>query len=150
MVSDAMVDVLNTGGYLAHGYTYSGHPTACAAALANLKIIEDEKLVEGTADDLGPYFQAKLAEFTGHPAVGEGRGCGLIGAIELLPPGGRAELAKSPNLLGAKAANIAREQGVIVRGIRDLIAMSPPLVVTRGEIDALMAAVRRTLDLLSG
>ena len=145
MVSDEMVEVLNTGGYLAHGYTYSGHPTPCAAALANLQIIEDENLIVRTRDDTGPYFQAKLKELIGHPAVGEVRGCGLIGAVELLPPGGRAELAKTPNLLGAKAARIAREQGVIVRGIRDLIAMSPPLTTTHEEIDELFTAVRRTL-----
>ena len=148
MVSDAMVGVLNTGGYLAHGYTYSGHPTACAAALANIKVLEDEKLIERTGDDLGPYFYEKLTQFIGHPAVGQVRVQGLIGALELLPPGGRAELAKTPNLLGAKAAGLAREEGVIVRGIRDLIAMSPPLVITHGEIDELMAGVRRALDRL--
>jgi adenosylmethionine-8-amino-7-oxononanoate aminotransferase len=82
----------------------------------------------------------------GHPAVGEVRGNNLIGAIELLPRGGRAELAKNPNTLGVKAANIARKHGVIVRGIRDLIAMSPPLIVTTAELDQLFAAVGKTLD----
>ncbi|MGC4032086.1 MAG: aminotransferase class III-fold pyridoxal phosphate-dependent enzyme [Tepidisphaeraceae bacterium] len=148
IVSDAMVDVLNTGGYLAHGYTYSGHPTACAAALANLAILENENLIPRTRDDTGPYFQKKLRELAGHHAVGEVRGEKLIGAIELLPSGGRAELAKTPNTLGAKAAAIAREEGVIVRGIRDLIAISPPLTISHAEIDTLFAGVKRTLDRL--
>lgn len=148
IVSDAMVEVLNTGGYLAHGYTYSGHPTACAAALANLAILENENLIGRTRDDTGPYFQKKLRELAGHKTVGEVRGEKLIGAIELLPPGGRAELAKKPNTLGATAAGIAREEGVIVRGIRDLIAISPPLTISHAEIDILFAGVKRTLDRL--
>lgn len=145
LVSDAIADVLQHGGYLAHGFTYSGHPVAAAAALANLDILESERLVERVRDDVGPYFQDKLAAVAGHPAAGEVRGFGLIGAIELLPRGGRAALSPA-NPLGARAAAYARAEGVIVRGIRDLIALAPPLVVTRGEIDRLFAAVGRVLD----
>ena len=148
MVSREIAETLNAGGYLAHGFTYSGHPASCAAALANLDIIEREKLIDHTRDVAGPYFQQKLKSLAGHPAVGEVRGFQLIGAIELLPPGGREELARNPNTLGVKAANIARNHGVIVRGIRDLIAMSPPLIITKPEIDQLFEAVRRTLDQL--
>ncbi len=148
MLSDEIVETLHKGGYLAHGYTYSSHPTPCAAALANLKVIEDDKLVEKVRDDLGPYFQQKLQSFAGHPAVGEVRGYQLIGAIELLPKGGREELAKSPNILGIKGAAIAREHGVIVRGIRDLIAMSPPFVATHAELDQMFDAIAKTLDLI--
>jgi len=75
-------------------------------------------------DDIGPYFQQKLREFDGHPAVGEVRGVGLIGALELLPSAGKAGLNPATPL-GARAARIAREEGVIVRGIRDLIADMP-------------------------
>jgi putrescine aminotransferase len=149
-VSREIVETLNTGGYIAHGFTYSGHPATCAAALANIGIIEREKLVEHTRDVAGPYFQQKLRALAGHPAVGEVRGHQLIGAIELLPRGGRAELAKTPNTLGVKAASIARRHGVIVRGIRDLVAMSPPLIVTPGELDQLFDAVGKTLDELWG
>jgi len=146
MVSDHLVDVLNTGGYLAHGYTYSGHPATCAAGLANLEIIERENLVARTRDDVGPYFQEKLRQFADHPAVGEVRGVKLIGAIELLPPSRRKADRDPKAPLGARAAALARKHGVIVRGIRDLIAMSPPLVVTRPEIDLLFDAVGKTLD----
>jgi putrescine---pyruvate transaminase len=142
MASREITDTLNTGGYLAHGFTYSGHPATCACALANIAIIEREKLVERVRDEVGPYFQEKLHGFRGHPAVGETRGFGAIGAIELLPRGGRAELAKNPNTLGVKAA----KHGVIVRGIRDLIAMSPPLVIIKDEMNFMFDGVRKTLD----
>jgi len=147
MCTREMANVLNEGGYLAHGFTYSGHPATTAAGLANLDIIEKENLIPRVKNDVGPYFQKKLAEFKGHPAVGEVRGFELIGAIELLPRGGKAKLV-SPPILGVKAANLARKHGVIVRGIRDLIAVAPPLVITHAEIDELVAAIGKTLDQL--
>ena len=147
MVSDEIAHDLIENGYFSHGFTYSSHPTPAAAALANLDVLENQKLIGRVRDDVGPYFQQKLREFAGHPAVGEVRGLGLIGALDLLPRGGKAALnPASP--LGARAARIAREEGVIVRGIRDLIAMSPPLTITRDEMDYLFTAVRRTLDRL--
>ena len=144
LVSDEIADVLHRGGYLAHGFTYSGHPVATAAALANLEILESDRLVERVRDDVGPYFQEKLRAFASHPAVGEARGFGLIGALELVPRGGK-RARTTPATLGIKAAGLAREEGVIVRGIRDLIAMSPPLVATREEIDFLFGGVERAL-----
>ena len=145
MASDAIADALSKAGYLAHGFTYSGHPVATAAALANLTILENEKLIERTRDVTGPHFQRRLRALASHPAAGEVRGEALIGAIELLPKGGRAALS-TPPVLGAKAAAWAREEGVIVRGIRDLIAIAPPLVITAEEIDFLFDAVERVLD----
>ncbi|HXC50804.1 MAG TPA: aminotransferase [Candidatus Limnocylindrales bacterium] len=141
-VSDEICGVLSPAGYLAHGFTYSGHPVAATAALANIAILEDEHLVERVATDIGPYFQKRLFALAGHHATGEVRGDGLIGAIELVSK----DAGAAPNTLGVKAAGFAREGGVIVRGIRDLIAMAPPLVITRAEIDFLFDAVERTLD----
>lgn len=146
LVADHVSEVL-TRSYLAHGFTYSGHPVAAAAALANLEILARERLVERVREDIGPYFQEKLHALAGHPAVGEVRGTGLIGAVDLLPRGGKAAL-QAPPVLGAKATALCREQGVIVRGIRDLIAMAPPLIVTHAEVDVLIAAVRAALDRL--
>lgn len=145
IVRDEVADVLIHGGYLAHGYTYSGHPSTCAAALANLAVIERDGLIERTRDDIGPYFQQKLQAFAGHPAVGEVRGYGLIGALELLPPGGKSALTPT-SALGTKAAAIARRHGVIVRGIRDLIAMAPPLIATHEEIDYLIQVIAVTIE----
>ncbi len=143
VVHDEIAEVLIHGGYLAHGFTYSGHPTTCAAGLANLAVIEREELVERVRDDTGPYFQQKLRGFANHPRVGEARGHGLIGALELLPPD--RDKAKLDGGLGARAAGIARAEGVIVRGIRDLIAISPPLIITRPQVDELFAGVERML-----
>jgi len=147
MLSDDVAGTLMEAGYFAHGFTYSGHPTCAAAALANLKVIERDHLPARVADDVGPYFQKHLASFADHPAVAEVRGFGLIGALEVVPRGGRAALVPGGNL-GVKASALIREENVIVRGIRDLIAMAPPLVITHDELDFLFAGVRRGLDRL--
>ncbi len=147
MVSDEISETLFSGGYYAHGYTYSGHPTCAAAALANLNTIESLGLVPRVRDDVGPYFQKKLHALAGHPAVSEIRGTALIGAVELVPKPGTAVVE---NTLGVRASNLIREEGAIVRGIRDLIAMAPPLIITRDELDILFDAVRRGLDRLWG
>jgi putrescine aminotransferase len=145
LVSDSIADTLSKAGYLAHGFTYSGHPVSAAAALANIDILEKEDLVARTRTQTGPHFQQRLRALASHPAAGEIRGEGLIGAIDLVPKGGRAALA-TPPVLGVKAAALARDEGVIVRGIRDLIAISPPLVITAEEIDFLFDALARVLD----
>ena len=147
MVSDEIADVLLHHGYFAHGFTYSGHPSTCAAALANLDIIENDGLIPRVRTNLGPYFQEKLRAFAGHPAVGEVRGTGLIGALELVPRGGKAALTPTM-MLGIKAAALARQEGVIVRGIRDIVAVAPPLTITREETDQLFDAVGKALDRL--
>lgn len=148
VVRDEIAETLIHGGYLAHGFTYSGHPTSCAAGLANLRVIERDRLIERVRDDVGPYFQDKLRGYAKHPLVGEVRGYGLIGALELLPPD--RDKSKLKGALGAKAAAAARREGVIVRGIRDMIAMSPPLIITRPQIDELFAGVDRMLAKMGG
>ncbi len=150
VVSDEIATAFEAGGYLAHGFTYTGHPTACAAALANIDVIEKERLVERVRDDVGPRFQGALRKLAGHPGVAEARGFGLIGALELKrPPRGPLKDA-APNTLGLAAHNLAREEGVIVRGIRDLVALSPPLVVSHAELDRMFASLTRALDRLQG
>ncbi len=145
MVSGEIAEKLFEGGYFAHGFTYSGHPSCAAAALANLTTIETLGLIPRVRDDVGPYFQEHLNSFANHPAVAEIRGTALIGALELRPKDPSTHVA---NTLGVKAAQYVREEGSIVRGIRDLIAMSPPLIITRPEIDELFDSVRAGLDRL--
>ena len=147
MLSDEIADAVATGGYFAHGFTYSGHPTCAAAALANLQVIENLGLIQRVKDDVGPYFQGKLLEMAGHPAVGEARGMGLIGALELVPRGGRDALTPT-SMLGLKAWGLIREEGAMTRGIRDLIVLAPPLIITHAEVDELFACIRRGLDRL--
>lgn len=147
LLSDELAEAMAGAGYFAHGFTYSGHPVCAAAALANLQVIEDLGLVNRVRDDIGPYFQEKLRAMAEHPAVAEARGVGLIGALELVPRGGREALTAT-SALGLKAWSLIREEGVMVRGIRDLIAMAPPLIITRAEVDELFDGVRRGLDRL--
>jgi putrescine---pyruvate transaminase len=145
LLSDPVSETVTRTGYFAHGYTYSGHPVSAAAALANLDLIESEKLIPRVRDDIGPYFQSKLVALRSHPCVGEARGTGLIGALELVPRAGRAAL-KPDAFLGVHGAKVVREQGVIVRGIRDILAMAPPLIITHEEIDFLFQGVQTALD----
>jgi putrescine aminotransferase len=147
LVSDEIAADLIQGGPFAHGFTYSGHPTACAAALANLDLIERDGLLPAVRDELAPLFQQHLQSLADHPAVGEVRGTGLIGALELVPRGGRTALQPGA-MLGVKAAALIREENVIVRGIRDLIAMAPPLTTSPAEMGLLFRAVRSGLDRL--
>jgi putrescine aminotransferase len=150
MVSDEIADALEKGGYLAHGFTYTGHPVACVAALATLDVMEREKLVERVRDDVGPRFLAALGRLAKHPAVAEVRGFGLIGALELRRPERGPYANAAPNSLGLAAHELAREEGVVVRGICDLLALSPPLVVTHDELDRMFAATERALSRLWG
>jgi putrescine---pyruvate transaminase len=150
MVKDEIGETLAQGGYLAHGFTYTGHPVACAAALANLDIMAREKLPERVASDVGPRFQAALAKLGEHPAVASTRGTALIGAAELRRPSQGKYASAAENTLGLAAHLIAREEGVLIRGIRDAVAMAPPLVVTHAELDEMFARTTRALDKLWG
>jgi putrescine aminotransferase len=150
LVSDEIAETLAGGGYLAHGFTYTGHPVACAAGLANLDILEREQLIERVRDELGPRFLERLRGLGSHPAVAEVRGFGLIGALELRRPSQGPYGGAAPGSLGAAVHRLAREEGVLVRGIRDLVAMSPPFVVTHAELDRMFALLGRALDRMWG
>jgi putrescine aminotransferase len=147
-VRDEISETLSRGGYLAHGFTYTGHPVACAAALANLEVLTRERLVERVRDDVGPRFQAALGKLAAHPAVAETRGYALIGAFELRRPKTGPLANAGPNALGPAIHALCREEGVIVRGIRDLGAMSPPFVVSHAELERMFALTTRALDRL--
>jgi putrescine aminotransferase len=143
-VSDDIATTLNSGGYYANGHTYSGHPVACAAALANIALMEKEATVSYVRDEVGPYFEQKLLALKAHPAVGEARCCKLMGALELLDHG---QKVTDPTIgLGPKVAALVRKHGAIVRGLANLIAISPCLNITRAEVDELFASVQAGLD----
>ena len=144
MMSDEIAETMLSGGYFAHGFTYSGHPVATAAALANLHVIEDTGLIERVHTETSRYFLQELHKLAGHPCVAEVRGTGLIAALELLPEPGTTPSGP----LGLKAWSLVRAEGAMIRGIRDLIALAPPLIITEQEIDELFACIRRGLDRL--
>ncbi len=152
LVSGKVWEVLADGGsrygVFGHGYTYSAHPLAAAAALTNLDIIERDDLV-GQAAKRGEQLQRRLREvFAEHPNVGEVRGEGLIGAVELVEQRDPARRFDPARRVGARLALAARRHGVITRALpaSDSVAFSPPFVVTEPELDEMVEGVRHGLD----
>lgn len=146
-VSSDIVEVLKTGGDFVHGFTYSGHPVCAAVALRNIEIIERENLVGRVRDDVGPYLAEALARLDDHPLVGETRSIGLLGAVEVVSKKGTNErFGGKEGTAGPIIRDFCIENGLMVRGIRDTIVMSPPLIISRAEIDQLVDIIRRSLD----
>ena len=138
-------DFFELGGEFYHGMTYAGHPVACAVALKNIEIIEQEKLVEHTRE-IGPYFAEALASLRDHPIVGETRSMGLIGAIELSNDKAKRSRFASPGRVGTMCRDNCFKNGLIMRACWDTMVLAPPLVITRKEIDELVRLARLALD----
>ncbi len=152
IVSDRVADVLKSeaAGEFYHGYTYSGHPVCAAVAIANLKIIRDEKLVDRVRNDIGPYLQQQWRSLADHALVGEVRGVGMLAALELVRSKDPIVLFDEPGEVGNLARDLAVEQGVIMRAVSSRLIVSPPLVMTHAQVDELVAKARATLDALAG
>ncbi|PLX36077.1 MAG: aspartate aminotransferase family protein [Hyphomicrobiales bacterium] len=147
MISDKVAEVVEKGGEFYHGYTYSGHPVCCAAAIENLRIIKEEKLVDRVRDDIGPYLKKQWLELGDHPLVGEARMLGMVGALELVPnKTTRAAKFDNTGEVGTIARDISINNGLIMRGVRDSLILSPPLVLTHEEADELIVRAKKTLD----
>jgi putrescine---pyruvate transaminase len=132
------------GRSFAHGATYSGHATCCAAALANLDLLERDGLVH-RARELEKGFHAKLAELESHPLVGEVRGgLGLLAAVAL-----DAELLERDPDAATRLRVLARDAGLLTRGLRDGVALAPPLVVQDEHVELAVAALATALDQLA-
>jgi putrescine aminotransferase len=152
LVGERVAKVLiEQGGEFAHGYTYSGHPVACAVALANLKLIEDEGLVQRVHDDTGPYLASQFDALQSHPLVGEAETCGLMGAIRLVRRKAQgnqpAEAFASDKSVGMVCRGHCFGNGLIMRAVGDRMIIAPPLVLTRAQVDELVALIRHCLDL---
>jgi putrescine aminotransferase len=148
MVGERVARVLiDQGGEFNHGYTYSGHPVACAVALANIRLIQREGLVEKVHDDTGPYLAAQFDALAGHPLVGEVQTCGLMAALQIV----RDKASGQPFDPGLGVGMLCRGHcfgnGLIMRAVGDRMIIAPPLVITRAQIDEMMALIRRCLDL---
>jgi putrescine---pyruvate transaminase len=136
-----------TNDDFAHGFTYSGHPTAAAVALKNLEIIEREALVTRVATDVGPYLAAALARLAAHELIGEVRSLGLIAGVEIVrEKGTNRRFGSKEGAAGAIVRDICIDNGLMVRAIRDTIVMCPPLVISHAEIDELVDILGRSLD----
>ncbi len=140
--------IVEKGGEFYHGYTYAGHPVACAVALANLDIIEKEGLVERVRTDTGPYFTQALRErVSGHPLVGETRAFGLMGAIEIVKDKATKERFKPSGSAAIAVRDHAIAQGLMMRATGDTMILSPPLIWTRDTIDMACDRIVKALDL---
>jgi len=147
MFSRRIAEVLmEKGGELAHGYTYSGHPVCAAVALENVRILQCEKIVETVEHDTGPYLQERWLQLAGHPLVGEARIAGMVGAIELVPDKPQRTFFEERGKVGALCRDFALENGLILRATQDSMLLSPPLVIRHAEIDELIDKTVKALD----
>jgi putrescine aminotransferase len=148
MVGDRVAKALiELGGEFEHGYTYSGHPVACAVGLANLDLIRELKLVEHVRDNVGPYLAEKYREFADHPLVGDASSTGLMAALQLV----KDKTSMTPFDPALEVGMICRghcfASGLIMRAVGDRMIIAPPLVITRDQVDELAGLIRRCLDL---
>lgn len=142
---EAMIDQSAAVGVFGHGYTYTGHPVACAAALKTLEIFERDRLFDHAAT-MGQYLQDKLRQFQSHPLVGEVRGVGLIGAVELVASKTTGE-AFSDGSVGAFAIAACLQNGLSLRAVAgNSIAFCPPLIINQQQIDEMIEMFALALD----
>jgi putrescine aminotransferase len=150
LISDRVAGpVMEKAGEFYHGYTYSGHPAACAAGLASLRILQEERLVERVAQDIGPYLAERWATLADHPLVGETRTKGMLGAMELVADKPARRRFPEPGSTGSRCRNLSVEHGLVMRAVGDTMIISPPLVISRDEVDELVSRARATLDALA-
>jgi adenosylmethionine-8-amino-7-oxononanoate aminotransferase len=149
LVSDRLLktlgDVQEEVGYFSNGFTYSGHPVASVAALENIDIIEREGLLEH-AQEVGPYLQQRMRELIDIPIVGDVRGMGLMACVECVI----GQESKDPLTLDYEIGNRidkhCQELGLIVRPIINMCVMSPPLVITKAQIDDMVGILRKGIE----
>ena len=132
---------------MAHGFTYSGHPVACAVGIRNIQLIDEMGLVGPRGAATIEHFQKGLAAPADHPLVGETRGKGLLGAVELVKNKATKERFDPVGRAGMTCRGHCFKEGVIMRAVRDSMFLCPPLVISNDEIDEMFALVRRCLDL---
>ena len=148
MVGDRIARVLiDEGGEFSHGYTYSGHPVACAVALANIRLIQQLDLVRHVHDDVGPYLAGCYASLRDHPLVGDAETCGLMGALLLIKDKETGTPFPEAVEIGMVCRGHCFREGVIMRAVGDRMIIAPPLVITRAQVDEMMVLIRRCLDL---
>ncbi|MEY5037591.1 MAG: hypothetical protein RL472_697 [Pseudomonadota bacterium] len=147
IIHDEVFNVVAEGGELYHGYTYSGHPVAAAVALENLRIIQEEGVVEHVRDVAHPYLAEKWHALADHPMVGETKLVGLMGSIALTPnKATRAKFASEAGTVGYKVRERCFANNIIMRHVGDRMIIAPPLVIKPAEIDILMERATKSLD----
>ncbi len=143
-VAQVLIDL---GGEFTHGYTYSGHPVACAVALANIHLIQELKLVEQVHEQTGPYLAQKYQALAQHPLIGEAQTCGLMGALQLVRSKAPLQSFDSALEVGMICRGHCFAQGIIMRAVGDRMIIAPPLVMTLAQVDEMTALIEKCLDL---
>ncbi len=144
-IYQAMLDESRKIGTFGHGYTYSGHPVGAAVAVKTLEIYERDKIFDH-ARTLAPVFEGRLARLADHPLVGEARGKGMIGAVELVADKATKKPFDPKMMVAAKAVGFAQKHGVILRNILDNVAICPPLIIKEDELNAVFDRLEKALD----
>jgi len=152
MVGERVAKVLvDKGGEFNHGFTYSGHPVACAAALENIRIMTDEQLVERVAEETGPYLKGAFAALATHPLVGYADSFGMVAGLNLVRVKGTTvhdNVAFDAKLgVGMMCRNHMFDSGVVMRAVGERMIVAPPLVMTCAQIDEMAGRIRNALDL---
>ena len=148
IVSDRVAGVLiEKGGEFNHGYTYSGHPVACAVGLENLRIFKAEKIVEKVAAETAPYLAEKFHSLADHPIVCVTETCGMMAGLVLVKDKAKKLRFDPDAAVGMICRGFCFLEGVIMRAVGDRMIIAPPLIISKAEIDAMIALIRRCLDL---
>ncbi len=148
MVGDRVARVLiEQGGEFNHGYTYSGHPVACAVGLANVNLMERERLPQRVRDDIGPYLAKKFAKLNAHPLVGVAETCGLVAGLALVKDKRTAARFDGALAVGMVCRGHCFRNGLVMRAVGDRMIIAPPLTMTHEQIDEMMALITLCLDL---
>ncbi|WP_170479316.1 aspartate aminotransferase family protein [Ruegeria arenilitoris] len=146
IVSDEIAEVIG-GTEFNHGYTYSGHPVAAAVALENLRILEEEKIVDHVRDVAAPYLKKKWEALADHPLVGEAKIVGMMASIALTPDkASRAKFASDPGTVGYVCRDRCFANNLIMRHVGDRMIISPPLILTTDDIDEMFVRIHKSLD----
>ncbi|HQY71540.1 MAG TPA: aspartate aminotransferase family protein [Pseudomonadales bacterium] len=147
MVGERVAEVLTRrGGEFGHGFTYSGHPAACAAGLATLKILREENVIGNVEAVSAPHLARRWAELADHPLVGEARTLGLFGALELVKNKSTRERSAPGGRAGAVCRQASLNNGLVMRATGDTMIIAPPLICTTAELDMLVERAKAALD----
>ena len=138
--------VIEQGGDFNHGYTYSGHPVACAVALANIDILEHEGLVDKVRNETGPYLAQRFSELSQHPLVGSAETCGLVAGLALMKDKAKHVAFDESLGVGMMCRNHCFSSGLIMRAVGDRMIIAPPLVITKAQIDDMINLIKKCLD----
>ena len=145
--NDRVAGVLKAqGGELAHGCTYSGHPVCTAVALENIRLLQEEGIVDRAREEIAPYLAQRWAELGEHRLVGEARIAGMVGALELVPDKPNRRFFDERGSIGVMCRDFALQEGLILRATWDAMLLSPPLILTRDQVDELFEKAWRALN----